>query len=61
MTVDQAELRVALDQIAQLVGVMRRSDPEYVECHVGCEATTDDEWDEAIEEAEDYLEERAHG
>jgi hypothetical protein len=58
MTVAEAELVIALDQIAQLVDIMRRCDSDYVECHSEREATTDEEWDEALEEAEDYLEER---
>lgn len=45
--------------IRQLVDVLRRSDPEYVESHEGAEQCTDDEWDDALEAAEDFLEE--HG
>jgi hypothetical protein len=55
MTVAEAELQVALDQVARLVEVMRTSDPEYCESH-GCEPCHDEDWDEA--QAEDYLEER---
>lgn len=56
MTVDQAELLVALDQIARLVDVLRRADPAWCECH-GEEQVDDEEWDEVLAEAEDYLEE----
>jgi hypothetical protein len=56
MTVDQAELLVALDQIGRLVDVLRRADPAWCECH-GEEQVDDEEWDEVLAEAEDYLEE----
>lgn len=56
MTVDQAEIRVALDQIARLVDVLRRADPAWCECK-GEEPVDDEEWDEVLAEAEDYLEE----
>lgn len=43
--------------IRELVDVLRRSDPDYVESH-GVEQCTDDEWDAALEKAEDFLEEQ---
>ena len=55
LTPAQAELIVARDQVKQLVDVLRRSDPDYVRSH-GVEPTMDEEWDKAIEEAEDWLE-----
>lgn len=57
-TVAAAELKIANDLIARLVDVMRRSDLDYVVSHDD-EETTDEDWDEALEEAEDWLEEQA--
>lgn len=56
MTVAEGELRVALDQIARLVDVLQRADPAWCECK-GEEPVDDEEWDEVLAEAEDYLEE----
>lgn len=56
MTVAEGELRVALDQIARLVDVLRRADPAWCECH-GEDQVDDEEWDEVLAEAEDYIEE----
>jgi hypothetical protein len=56
MTLTEAELAIAVDQIARLVDILRRSDAEYCGSH-GQEPVTDDEWNEVLAEAEDYLEE----
>jgi hypothetical protein len=58
ITVAEGELQVALDQIARLVSVLRRSDPEWCEANGG-EVVFDEEWDEVIAEAEEYLAELA--
>jgi hypothetical protein len=55
-TVAEGELEVAIDQIARLVDVMRRSDPDYCTSNKA-EPVMDDEWDEVLGEAEEYLEE----
>lgn len=54
MTVAEGQLVVAVDQVARLVGILRRSDPEWCEAN-GAEPVFDDEWDEAIEEAEEFI------
>lgn len=46
----------ALAALRALVDVMRRSDPDYVASH-GCAPCTDSEWDRALEQAEDVIEE----
>lgn len=57
-TVADAELKIANSVVATLVDVLRRLDPAFCEAH-DVEQVTDDEIDEAIEEAEDWLEEQA--
>jgi len=51
------ELRTAVELLRQVADVMRRSDPLYVEARPSdeCRATTDDEWDEVLEEVEEFL------
>lgn len=49
-------LTIARDQVAQLVDAMKRADPEWCECH-GVRQVDDEEWDEVLADAEDYLEE----
>jgi hypothetical protein len=56
MTVAEGELRVALDQLARVVDVMKRADPEFCDSH-GVEQCDDEEWDEVLAEAEEYLDE----
>ena len=56
LTPDRAELIVALDQLAMLVNCMRACDPEYCAAH-DWEPADDQEWDERLGEAEEYLEE----
>lgn len=56
LSVIEAELIVARDQVARLLDVMRRCDHDYVMAH-GLEHCEDGEWDEVIEEAEDWLDE----
>jgi len=56
MTVAEGELQVALDQISRLVRVMKACDPEYCAAH-DWEPCDDEEWDEVLAEAEDYIEE----
>lgn len=46
----------ALSALRALIDVMRRSDPDYVQSH-GCAPCVDDEWDYALEQAEDVIEE----
>ena len=47
----------AAEVIRQLVSVMRRSDPEYCDAH-GIEPCFEEEWDAAMEAAEDWLEDQ---
>lgn len=49
------ELVSAVEVIAKLVDVLRRSDAEYCGAHRG-EPVSDEEWDTALAQAEDYLE-----
>jgi hypothetical protein len=46
--------------IARLVDVMRRRDPVFAAAH-GATVTADEAWDEALLEAEDWLDERRGG
>jgi hypothetical protein len=50
---DRAEL---VEVIAVLVDAMRRSDPEYVACHL-CEPCSEADWDTALAAGEAALEE----
>jgi len=51
------ELRSAVELLRSVADVMRRSDPLYVEARPSdeCSATTDDEWDEVLEEVETFI------
>lgn len=49
---------MVVELLERVADVMRRSDPEYVESHAVL-PTSDEEWDEMIEDVEDYLEEYA--
>jgi hypothetical protein len=52
----EGELAIAVDQVRRLVDILRRSDAEYCGAHEH-EPVTDEEWNEVLAEAEDYLEE----
>jgi hypothetical protein len=49
------EIKSAAEVVAMLVDILRRSDAEYCAAHRG-EPVTDEEWNEALEVAEDWLE-----
>lgn len=48
-------LRDTIETLSRIVDCMRGCDPEYVAAHSSV-ATSDDEWDETLAEAEELLE-----
>lgn len=50
----------ALDHLTRLVRVMKACDPEYCAAH-DWKPCDDEQWDEALGEAEDFLEDFAAG